>query len=313
MADKVKLGIIGYGHIGSQHGRAIRDGKCPQVNLTAVCDIDPARLELAKKTNGEDIQTFTDASELIHSGACEAVIIAVPHYLHPSMAIEAMETGLHVIVEKPAGVYTKQVEEMNAVAAKHPELVYCMDFNQRTNPLYKKVKDLIDSGDLGEMTRVIWIVTDWYRSQSYYDQGGWRATWDGEGGGVLLNQNPHNLDLWQWMCGIPKRVKSQVYYGKHRNIEVEDDLYALVEYENGATGCYITTVGDAPGTNRLEIDGTNGKIVVENNELTFYRLRIPEPEFNATYKGGLGKPEVWECKIPIKGTYTSYNKIVVFI
>ena len=183
------------------------------------------------------------------------------------MAIEAMETGLHVIVEKPAGVYTKQVEEMNAVAAKHPELVYCMDFNQRTNPLYKKVKDLIDSGDLGEMTRVIWIVTDWYRSQSYYDQGGWRATWDGEGGGVLLNQNPHNLDLWQWMCGIPKRVKSQVYYGKHRNIEVEDDLYALVEYENGATGCYITTVGDAPGTNRLEIDGTNGKIVVENNEL----------------------------------------------
>lgn len=167
MADKVKLGIIGYGHIGSQHGRAIRDGKCPQVNLTAVCDIDPARLELAKKTNGEDIQTFTDASELIHSGACEAVIIAVPHYLHPSMAIEAMETGLHVIVEKPAGVYTKQVEKMNAVAAKHPELVYCMDFNQRTNPLYKKVKDLIDSGDLGEMTRVIWIVTDWYRSQSY--------------------------------------------------------------------------------------------------------------------------------------------------
>ena len=310
MANKVKLGIIGYGHIGSQHGRAIRDGKCPQVDLTAVCDIDPARLELAKKTNGENIRTFTDASELIHSGVCEAVIVAVPHYLHPSMAIEAMETGLHVIVEKPAGVYTKQVERMNAVAAKHPELVYCMDFNQRTNPLYKKVKDLIDSGDLGEMKRVIWIITDWYRSQSYYDQGGWRATWDGEGGGVLLNQNPHNLDLWQWMCGMPKRVKSEVYYGKHRKIEVEDDLYARVEYENGATGCYITTVGDAPGTNRLEIDGTNGKIVVENNELTFYRLRTPEPEFNATYKGGLGKPEVWECKIPIKGTYTSHPGII---
>ena len=189
MANKVKLGIIGYGHIGSQHGRAIRDGKCPQVDLTAVCDIDPARLELAKKTNGENIRTFTDASELIHSGVCEAVIVAVPHYLHPSMAIEAMETGLHVIVEKPAGVYTKQVERMNAVAAKHPELVYCMDFNQRTNPLYKKVKDLIDSGDLGEMKRVIWIITDWYRSQSYYDQGGWRATWDGEGGGVLLKYN----------------------------------------------------------------------------------------------------------------------------
>ena len=185
-----------------------------------------------------------------------------------------------------------------------------MDFNQRTNPLYKKVKDLIDSGELGETKRVIWIITDWYRSQSYYDQGGWRATWDGEGGGVLLNQNPHNLDLWQWMCGMPVRVKSQVYYGKHRSIEVEDDLYALVEYANGATGCYITTVGDAPGTNRLEIDGTNGKIVVENNELTFYRLRVPEPQFNATYHGGLGKPEVWECKIPVKGTYTSHPGII---
>lgn len=176
---------------------------------------------------------------------------------------------------------------------------------------YEHMTELADDGETilvpGEKSRN----TEEVEAESIsYDQGGWRATWDGEGGGVLLNQNPHNLDLWQWMCGIPKRVKSQVYYGKHRNIEVEDDLYALVEYENGATGCYITTVGDAPGTNRLEIDGTNGKIVVENNELTFYRLRIPEPEFNATYKGGLGKPEVWECKIPIKGTYTSHPGII---
>ena len=209
--SKVRLGIIGYGNIGSQHGRAIRDGKTPQVDLTAVADIDEKRLELAKSMFGEQLTTFTSASELIHSGLVDAVLIAVPHYEHPSMAIEAMEAGLHVLVEKPAGVYTKQVEKMNEVAAKHPELVYCMDFNQRTNPLYIKVKDLLESGELGEMKRVIWIITDWYRSQSYYDQGGWRATWDGEGGGVLLNQNPHNLDLWQWMCGMPKRVKSQVY------------------------------------------------------------------------------------------------------
>lgn len=308
--NKVRLGIIGYGSIGSQHGRSIKAGKTPAVELTAVADIDPARLELAKSTFGEGLKLFNTASELIHSGCCDGIIIAAPHYFHPSMAIEAMEAGLHVIVEKPAGVYTRQVERMNEVAAKHPELVYCMDFNQRTNPLYQKVKDLLDSGELGEMKRVIWIVTDWYRSQSYYDQGGWRATWDGEGGGVLLNQNPHNLDLWQWMCGMPKRVKANVYYGKHRDIAVEDDLTALVEYENGATGCYITTVGDAPGTNRLEISGDNGKIVVEDGKLKFYRLRVPEPEFNRTYKGGLGKPEVWECEIPVKGTYTSHPGII---
>lgn len=308
--NKVRLGIIGYGHIGSQHGRQIKEGKMPQVELTAVCDTDEARLKLARDTFGEGVKLFTDAGELIRSGACEAVIIATPHYYHPSMAIDAMENGLHVLVEKPAGVYTAQVEAMNACAEKHPELVYCMDFNQRTNPLYKKVRELIEQGEIGEIKRVIWIITDWYRSQSYYDQGGWRATWDGEGGGVLLNQNPHNLDLWQWMCGMPVRVRSQVYYGKHRNIEVEDDLYAVVEYENGATGCYITTVGDAPGTNRLEISGTRGKLVVENGEISFSRLRVPEPEFNATYKGGLGKPEVWECKIPVKGTYTSHPGII---
>lgn len=308
--NKVRLGIIGYGNIGSQHGRSIKAGKTPAVDLTAVADTNPERLKLARETFGEGIQVFNSSDELIKSGCCDAVLIAVPHYYHPSIAIEAMENGLHVLVEKPAGVYAKQVERMDETAKRHPELVYCMDFNQRTNPLYQKVKELLDSKELGEMKRVIWIVTDWYRSQSYYDMGGWRATWDGEGGGVLLNQNPHNLDLWQWMCGMPKRVKANVYYGKHRNIDVEDDLTALVEYENGATGCYITTVGDAPGTNRLEIDGENGKLVVENGKLKFYRLRVPEPEFNSTYKGGLGKPEVWECEIPLKGTYTSHPGII---
>lgn len=308
--NKVRLGIIGYGNIGSQHGRSIAAGKTPAVDLTAVADIDPERLKLAKSVFGEDLKTFDSAEALIHSGSCDAVLISVPHYYHPSMAIMAMEAGLHVLVEKPAGVYTKQVERMDAAAARHPELVYCMDFNQRTNPLYQKVKELLESGELGQMKRVIWIVTDWYRSQSYYDQGGWRATWDGEGGGVLLNQNPHNLDLWQWMCGMPKRIKANVYYGKHRNIDVEDDVTALVEYENGATGCYITTVGDAPGTNRLEIDGERGKLVVEDGKLKFYRLRVPEPEFNASYKKGLGKPEVWECEIPVKGTYTSHPGII---
>lgn len=308
--NKVKLGIIGYGKIGSQHAGSIMKGMVPEVELTAVADIDPARLEAAKKLCGENLKVYNSAEELIQSGSCEAVIVSTPHYYHPSMAIMAIEAGVHVLVEKPAGVYTKQVEEMNRVAAAHPDIVYCMDFNQRTNPLYKKLKDLIESGELGQVKRTIWIITDWYRSQSYYDMGGWRATWDGEGGGVLLNQNPHNLDLWQWMCGMPKRVKANVYYGKHRNIDVEDDVTALVEYENGATGCYITTVGDAPGTNRLEVDGEKGKIVIEDGKMKFYRLRVPEPEFNASYKGGLGKPEVWECEIPVKGKYTSHPGII---
>ena len=107
--NKVRLGIIGYGSIGSQHGRSIKAGKTPAVELTAVADTDSARLKLAKDTFGEELKGFESSSELIHSGACDAVLIAVPHYYHPSMAIEAMETGMHVLVEKPAGVYTIDV------------------------------------------------------------------------------------------------------------------------------------------------------------------------------------------------------------
>ena len=310
MDKKVRYGLIGLGKIGTQHTKKLVAGAVPNLEYVAVADTDPKALAKAKELIGDQVLTFSSAEELIHSGTVDAIHICVPHYYHPTYAIMGLEAGLHVLVEKPAGVYVRQVERMDEVARRHPEQVYAMDFNLRTNPVYRKAHDLMAAGVIGQMKHTNWIVTNWYRPQSYYDMGGWRATWDGEGGGVLLNQNPHNLDLWQWMCGMPKRVKSEVYYGKHRKIEVEDDLYALVEYENGATGCYITTVGDAPGTNRLEIDGTNGKIVVENNELTFYRLRTPEPEFNATYKGGLGKPEVWECKIPIKGTYTSHPGII---
>lgn len=308
--SKVKLGIIGYGKMGSQHAQSLMRGMVSEAELTAVADPDSERLDAAVKLCGDQLKVFSGAEELIRSKTCEAVIISTPHYNHPAIAIMAMEAGIHVLVEKPAGVYTKQVEAMNRTARMHPDVVYCLDFNQRTNPLYQKMKELIESGELGQIKRTNWIITDWYRSQSYYDQGGWRATWDGEGGGVLLNQNPHNLDLWQWMCGMPLRVKANVYYGKHRAIEVEDDVTALVEYENGATGCYITTVGDAPGTNRLEVDGEKGKIVIEDDRMKFYRLRIPEPEFNADYRGGLGKPEVWECEIPVKGTYTSHPGIL---
>ncbi len=306
---QVRIGIVGFGAMGGQHAGYLTKNKVPKAVLTAVADTDPKKLELAKKKCGQDIQTFSCIEDLLAAKCCDAVILSVPHYFHPPYAIMAMKAGYHVIVEKPAGVYTKQVVEMNEVA-KTAGVVYTMMFNQRTNPLYIKVRDLVQGGELGQIKRVIWIITDWYRSQSYYDQGGWRATWSGEGGGVLLNQNPHNLDLWQWICGMPSRVRSQVYYGKHRNIEVEDDVTALVEYPNGATGCYITTVGDAPGTNRLEISGERGKIVVENGKIKFSRLRVPEPEFNATYKGGLGKPEVWEMEVPLgKGSYTSHAGI----
>ncbi len=305
----VRLGIIGLGNMGKGHIGYIQKGEVSGVKLTAVCDAQEAGLEWARQTLGDSVRLFDDPLAMMDSGEVDGVLIATPHYSHPELAIACFKRGLHVLCEKPAGVYTKQVREMNEAAAGSGS-VFSMMYNQRTNPLYRKLKDLIDSGELGEVRRTNWIITNWYRSQSYYDSGTWRATWAGEGGGVLLNQDPHQLDLWQWTIGMmPKRVRAFCYFGKHRNIEVEDDVTAFVEYDNGATGVFVTTTGEAPGTNRLEISGDRGKIVIEDGKLTFWRLRVSEPEFNATYKGSFGQPECWKCDIPVTGPYPDHKGI----
>jgi predicted dehydrogenase len=298
MMNKVRIGIIGVGNMGKKHAEDLFNGKVPGGELVAICDCNSGRLEWAKQTFGDKVQLFDHANALFAANIIDAVIIATPHYDHPPLAIKGFENSLHVLIEKPAGVYTKAVREMNEAAAKSAK-VFGIMYNQRTNPLYQKLKDIIDSGELGEIRRNNWIITNWYRSQSYYESGGWRATWGGEGGGVLLNQDPHQLDLWQWTCGMPKRVRAFCGFGKRRNIEVEDDVTAYVEYENGATGVFITSVTDAPGTNRFEVSGDNGKIVIENEQLTFWRNRVPESKFNAEYTGGFGRPECWKCEIPV--------------
>lgn len=306
---KVKIGIIGIGNMGSSHAVDLYNGEVEGAVITAVCDYNTQRLKWAKERLGESIQTFDHPEAFLECGDIDAVIVATPHYDHPPLAIQSLKKGLHVLVEKPVGVYTKNVRELNEVAKKSGK-VFGIMFNQRTNPLYQKLRDLVQSGELGEIKRTNWIITDWYRSQSYYDSGGWRATWAGEGGGVLLNQDPHQLDLWQWTSGLmPKRVRAFCGFGKFHDIEVEDDVTAYVEYENGATGVFVTSTGDAPGTNRYEISGDRGKLVVEDGKLTFWRLRQSERQFNKVYKGGFGEPECWKIDIPIKGEATQHKGI----
>ncbi|WP_105616152.1 Gfo/Idh/MocA family protein [Vallitalea okinawensis] len=297
--DKVRIGVIGIGNMGSGHAKNIVAGKVTNGELVAICDIDQDKLDKAPEIYGENISLYTDVDEFLKDEKIDAVVVATPHYDHPPLAIKAMNAGKHVLIEKPAGVYTKQVEEMNDVA-NETDKVFAIMYNQRTRPAHIKLKELIDGDELGEIRRINWIITNWYRPQSYYNSGGWRATWAGEGGGTLINQNPHQLDLIQWLCGMPKRVRAFCAFGKMHDIEVEDDVTAYMEYENGATGVYITSTSDAPGTNRLEITGDRGKIVLEGNQLTFWRLRVSERQFNEEFKGGFGQPECWKCEIPIE-------------
>ncbi|MFI2857392.1 Gfo/Idh/MocA family protein [Paenibacillus sp. JSM ZJ436] len=307
--EKVRIGVIGLG-MGYNHARSLAEGKIKGACLAAICDLQPAKQEMARAELPPEVTIWSDAEAMMSSGEVDAVVIATPHYGHPQEAMAAFKHGLHVLIEKPAGVYTKQVREMNEAAAKSGK-VFSIMYNQRCNPLYQKLREMIQSGELGEVRRINYIVTSWYRSQSYYDSGGWRATWAGEGGGVLVNQSPHQLDLWQWVTGMmPVRVRAFCSFGKYRNIEVEDDVTAYAEYENGATAVFITTTGEAPGTNRLEVTGTRGKIVIEDEKLSFWRLRVSEPEFNRDFKGKFGQPESWKCEVPITGSNSQHEGIL---
>ncbi|MCD7774299.1 MAG: Gfo/Idh/MocA family oxidoreductase [Clostridiales bacterium] len=290
MESDLRYAIIGIGNIGTSHVKMYKDGKIKEMVLTAVCDIKEDRLKAAKDLV-PSVATFTDASEMMHSGLMDAVIIATPHYLHPPMATEALKAGLHVLCEKPAGVYTKAVRELNEFV-KTQDKTYAIMFNQRTNHIYRKAHELVKSGVYGELRRVNWLITDWYRTQRYYDSGGWRATWDGEGGGVLMNQAPHNLDLWQWICGMPQKITAFCHKGKWHDIEVEDDVTIYAEYPNGATGVFITSTGDCPGDNRLEITLDKATIVCTADSIEVTELKTQLSEF--TYDksvSGFQKPE----------------------
>ncbi|HVR36899.1 MAG TPA: Gfo/Idh/MocA family oxidoreductase [Methylomirabilota bacterium] len=289
----VRIGIVGMGNMGKFHANYLLDGLVSGAELTAVSDAIPANLEPFKK-----LKTFERSEDMIRSGAIDAVIIATPHFLHTTIGIDALQNGLHVLVEKPISVHKADCERLLA-AHTDKKLVFAAMFQSRTETKYRRIKQLITSGELGEIVRTNWIVTDWYRTEAYYASGGWRATWKGEGGGVLLNQCPHNLDLIQWLCGRPSRVRGFCQLGRFHQIEVEDNVTAWLEYPNGGTGSFITSTGEAPGTNRLEIAGERGKLVLENNRLQFTRNEVSMLEFSRTAKAGFARPEVWNVEIPV--------------
>lgn len=273
----LRMGVIGIGNMGSAHAVQIFENKVKGAALTAVCDINEERLQWAHERFGGRVLLYKDYRQLLTGEKVDAILIATPHKLHPVIAVEAFAQGLSVLTEKPAGIDTASVREMNR-AAQESGKTFGIMYNQRTNPLYGKLRELVKNGTLGEIKRFVWIINNWYRTQAYYDSGDWRATWNGEGGGVLINQCPHNLDIWQWIMGMPKQVRAFCLAGHYHHISVEDDVTIYAEYESGATAVFISSTGEYPGTNRLEISGTRGKAVIENGVLKLYLLKRDERE-----------------------------------
>ena len=279
--------------MGSTHARNILDGKIPGCELAAVCDINK---DLAAAF--PNVPWIPDVDSLLRAGAVNAVLIATPHYAHTATGIAALKAGLHVLVEKPISVDKADALKL-LEAHSNPKQVFAAMFNQRTDPHYKKLRQLVQGGELGTIRRINWIITDWFRSEAYYAHGGWRATWAGEGGGVLLNQCPHNLDLFQWIFGMPSKVRGFCQFGRYHKIEVEDDVTAYFEYPDGTTAVFITSTGEAPGTNRLEVTGERGRLVLEDRRMEFRRNEIPTSEFSRTTKEKFSAPPVWNISIPL--------------
>lgn len=297
--SRVRLAVVGSGGMGRLHVQ--NAARLPGVELVAVCDADRDRAVQA--ADGTGAAVWTEYRELFEKERLDAVLIATPHYFHTPVAVAAFEKGLSVLCEKPLAVHVNDGRKMlaayEAAKAKNPGTVFALMFNQRTNGEWIKVKELIDSGELGKRVRTTWIITDWFRTQYYYDTGGWRATWKGEGGGVLLNQCPHNLDLYQWFVGMPSRVTAFASRGKYHHIEVEDEVTAFLEHPDGMTGQFVTSTAESPGTNRLEIAGEHGKLVYEHEKLTFFRNRRSMFEALAHDEKAFTKVECWEIPVPV--------------
>jgi predicted dehydrogenase len=291
--DKVRIGVIGVGGIGTHHIKVM--SAIEGLQLAAVCDIVPEKIQRY------ECARFTDSRDLIRSGLVDAVTIGTPHYFHTPIAIDALQNGVHCLTEKPIAVHKNDAQKMIA-AHTDPKVLSAAMFNQRTDPRFRKIRELIRQGHVGEIRRVTWIITNWFRTQAYYDSGGWRATWVGEGGGVLTNQCPHNLDMLWWLCGSPRRVTAVIGLGKYHNIEVEDEVTAILEYPNGAIGTFMTSTAEAPGTNRLEIAGENGRLVFDGGKIHFTRNEVPMTEFSRTSKEGFALPPVWEIDVPVSGS-----------
>lgn len=305
---KVGYGIIGIGGMGSYHVKYISELKNAEV--VAAYDIDPNAYNRIDEGLRKKIACYDSADKFFSDPNVDIVLIVVPHYDHPDLAIEAMKHGKHIIVEKPIAVHKKEAERLLAEAAKYPNLVKSAMFCMRTVPAHRKLKQLIDSGEIGAIRRVNWIITDWFRTQAYYDSGTWRATWSGEGGGVLLNQCPHQLDMMQWFFGMPSKVMAFAKIGKYHDIEVEDEINAYLEYEDGKTANFVTTTGEAPGTNRLEIAADRGRVIMEGGKINFLRNEVPVSEWIKTDKDGFERPPVWKCEIPIDVDNRPMHQIV---
>ena len=299
----LRLGVIGLGNIGQQHIKHIQSGAVEECVITALSSRNDSHL-----TEMLNAKHFTDYHDLIDSGLCDAVLIATPTMNHLEMGLYALKKGLHVLMEKPLGLSISQGDEL--LAAAGPEQVFALMLNQRVAPVFAKMKEVIDAGSLGELQRTHWTMTNWFRPEVYFQVSDWRATWYGEGGGLLLNQCIHNIDIFQWLTGMPTAVNGFCGFGKYHNIEVEDEATAYFQYKNGATGVFVGSTGEAPGVNRLDIVGDKGMLSFDGEKLLFTENSPSTSQFNKETTDMFGQPSANKTDITPTETVNQHAIVI---
>lgn len=287
----VRIGLVGLGSFGRQHAHWIQ--ALPELKLVATCDNAVGPLGAASEP-----QHFTSYRELHRSGLVEAVLIASPHHTHADIAADALAAGLHVLLEKPIARHLAEGQQLLA-SGLAPGQHFAVMLNQRMNPAHQQLKQLLEERRLGRLQRINWICTPWFRTQAYYGSAKWRGTWAGEGGGLLMTLCLHQLDILQWLCGLPSSVHAFGAFGKHHEIEVEDEITAYLQFPDGASGVFVGSSGESPGTNRLELVGTGGRVLLNDGTLSFLENETPSDEFIRTSDDGWAQPKTRIVNLPV--------------
>lgn len=308
---KIRIGIIGFGKHGSHYVRRyLETDICKEVELTAIAENNSVRLDWAKK-HLENVAFFDDAIKMLDSGLIDACQIVVPHPDHYFYIKECFKRGIHVLCEKPLCVYADEARSIIEEHQKHySDLVFGVMLNQRQNPLFRKLKELLDNKTYGTILRADWTITNWYRNQVYFDESYWHATWIGEAGGLMMNQAIHQLDLWQWLFGLPDRVYAKLGYGKGHDIETDDEASIFFEYNDGVVGTFTASTNDFSGSNCLKIRTDQALLIIENKKITVKEIKRESASAMHNYQLMYEKPALIETEIKIEGTDPKHEGVV---
>ena len=286
--DKVRVALIGFGGMGKIYAQMIQFGMVPGMKLNGVCCRNPEGQALLRE-QFPDVAIYPDADDMeAHGDEFDAVIIVTPHTSHISIGYRFAKLGKHILMDKPAGTVAGEVEGLVRFC-EEKGLAFSMIFNNRQLPVFQAMKRKLESGILGNLHRAVWVCNDWYRSPAYHASAGWRSSWNGEWGGMMVNQNPHYLDMWNWFFGLPDRVYAAMEFGRYNDFLVDDAIDLQLYYDNGFHGTFISATGEAPGVNRLEIWGSKGRLTLEGNKITFAENEMSVEEFGAVNKEKFAK------------------------